>query len=664
MCGIVGLRHWNDRGDDYPRLMRRMLAPIRHRGPDEMGYYFDDRVALGAARLSIIDLIGGHQPMLDPSRRYCLVYNGEIYNYVELRKSLESKGHVFETRSDTEVLLRAWISWGSGALARLNGMFAFALYDRRLDTVTLARDRFGERPLYYRYLNGRLTFASELKSFLALDDFDFSMDEAALASILRVWVPLPRTTGFRDIQQVPPGCFVSFSAGPPLEQRYFDLSLNQRAEHAQLDAAAAETRAQLETSVRLRLRSDVEVATYLSGGIDSAVITALAVKNSSRQIRSFSLGFEEAEFDEEPAQRIMHEHLGTRHRRLVISNSDIAAAFPEAVRHAEVPVFRTAITPMYLLSRAVHEDGIKVVLSGEGADEVFLGYDIFKETRIRALAHGGAGDDEIRTLVDALYPHESHLHTGQTSPLFALFKQFTNQIDDPLFSHHLRFHNSSFAVRLMAGTPDDSLQALREWMSSEIPAWSSWSVMARAQWLEFRTLLAGYLLSSQGDRASMAHSVEVRCPFLDHNVVESASRLPENLLLHPSGEEKHVLRAAFTDLLPRSVVDRGKQPYRSPDVNAFREARPAYLESVLSEAELQSMGIFDPVFASRLANKVMNTTAPVSPRESQTFVFLLSTALVYGFFCRRGAFASESTDHLFVTTIDGRTLPQTDEFPC
>lgn len=632
-----------------------MLARIRHRGPDEMGYYFDDRIALGAARLSIIDLVGGQQPMLDPSGRFCLVYNGEIYNYVELRRTLESQGHVFESRSDTEVLLHAWIAWGPEALSRLNGMFAFAIYDRRLDTVTLARDRFGERPLYYRNLHGRLAFASELKAFLALDDFDFSMDEAALASIYRAWVPLPHATGFHDIEQVPPGSFVTFSAGrPPLHQRYFDLELNQRSDQIEISAAAEETRARLESSVRLRLRSDVEVATYLSGGIDSAVITALAVKNSSRQIRTFSLGFDEPEFDEGPAQHILQDHLGTKHRRIVISNSDIAAAFPAAVRHAEVPVFRTALAPMYLLSQAVHEEGIKVVLSGEGADEVFLGYDIFKEAKLRAFAKGDAGHDETMRLVAALYPRESHLHAGGASPLSALFAQFADRIEDPLFSHHLRFHNSDFTTRLLPHSPNDSLQELRDWMSSEIPSGTNWPVMARAQWLEFRTLLAGYLLSSQGDRASMAHSVEVRCPFLDVNVVESASTLPLNLLIDPSGEEKHILREAFADLLPGSIVRRGKQPYRSPDAKVFQDTRPDYVETILSEAELQSMGIFDARFASKLANKVMNAGGPVSPRESQTFVFLLSTALVYRFFCKRDAFVVEPIDHLFRTAIDGR----------
>jgi asparagine synthase (glutamine-hydrolysing) len=338
----------------------------------------------------------------------------------------------------------------------------------------------------------------------------------------------------------------------------------------------------------------------------------------------------------------------------VISNSDIAAAFPDAVRHAEVPVFRTALAPMYLLSRAVHEEGIKVVLSGEGADEVFLGYDIFKEAQLRATVSGGTSPEETMRLVAALYPHESHLHAGQASPLSALFAQFADRIDDPLFSHHLRFHNSSFTTRLLPHPPDDSLEKLREWMSAEIPSGASWPVMARAQWLEFRTLLAGYLLSSQGDRASMAHSVEVRCPFLDSHVVESASRLPLNLLLHPSGEEKHVLRAAFADLLPGSIVSRGKQAYRSPDAKVFQDTRPDYVESILSEAEIQSMGIFDPRFASRLANKVMNAAGPVSPRESQTFVFLLSTALVYRFFCRREASVDEPIDHLFRTIIDGR----------
>jgi asparagine synthase (glutamine-hydrolysing) len=630
MCGIVGLWHWNDGGGEYPRAIERMLAQVRHRGPDETGCYSDDRVALGTARLSIIDAGGGHQPMLDPERRYCLAYNGEIYNYVELRALLESHGHRFESRSDTEVLLHAWLQWGADALPRLNGMFAFALYDRVQDTLVLARDRFGERPLFYRWSNGRLAFASELKAFLALDDFEFAFDEPALASIFRTWTPLPDATGFRDIRQVPPGSYVTFTPEPHV-RRYYELPLDRRYEQTDFETAADETRGRLEASVRLRLRSDVEVGTYLSGGIDSAVVTALAVQCSNHPVRTFSVGFEEREFDEAPAQRIMAERLGTRHHRLLVSNTDIAAAFPAALRHAEVPVFRTAFVPMYLLSREVYAQGIKVVLTGEGADEVFLGYDIFKETKIRSSA---ANDVDIRRMIAALYPYESHLH-GDASPLFALFKQFSGGAGDPFFSHHLRFHNSSFATRLLRHQGDDSLRRLGDWMHAE--GADAWPPMARAQWLEFRTLLAGYLLSSQGDRAGMAHSVESRCPFLDPEVVDWASRLPEDFLLSPSGEEKRVLRAAFADLLPPEIATRPKLPYRAPDMQPFREARPDYLESVLSEHELEAAGIFDVRFASKLVKKVLSSDAPASPRESQAFLFLLSTALLDRLFCKREA---------------------------
>jgi asparagine synthase (glutamine-hydrolysing) len=656
MCGIVGLWHWTDRNDDVPATIRGMLAQIRHRGPDEMGLYARDGVGLGTARLSIIDIPGGHQPMLDPARRFCLVYNGEIYNYIELRRTLEAEGYVFETRSDTEVLLRAWMAWGSGSLARFNGMFAFALYDRALDSLVLARDRFGKRPLYYRSASGRLTFASELKSFLAVPGFDFTMDPESLASIYRIWVPLPAATGFRDIQQVPPGCLLTVSAQkPPIIERYYDLPLAQRSSQCDFAAAAEDARARLDASVSLRLRSDVEVGTYLSGGIDSAIVTALAVRHASRTVRTFSVGFEDLAFDESPAQDVMSDHLGTRNERLVISSSDIATAFPDAVRHAETPVFRTALTPMYLLSRKVQEAGIKVVLTGEGADEVFLGYDIFKETALRVRLNAGYDDAEARRLIDTLYFYESHLHAGQTSALFALFRQFGDQHDDPLFSHQLRFHNSSFSTRLLRDSFSDPLRSLRHWMDEEIPSWRDWTPLARAQWLEFRTLLAGYLLSSQGDRASMAHSVETRCPFLDPDIVAWAGKLPADFLFHPSGEEKHILRAAFRDLLPPSIADRPKQPYRSPDLTAFRDARPDYLESVLSDAELRSIGFLDTNFASKLIRKVLGDQGPASPREGQTFVLLLSTVLLYRFFCRREALVSDRIDDLLTTTLDERT---------
>ena len=655
MCGIVGFFHTSSTTDfdpaSAPRVLEEMLALIYHRGPDEAGYYFDERVGFGTVRLSIIDLSTGQQPIPDETGRWWIAYNGELYNYKELRAELAALGHRFHSTSDTEVLLHAYMQWGSDALPRCNGAYAFAIYDRDEGSLVLARDRYGKRPLFYTEVGGTLVFASEMKSFLAFPGARFELDEAQLASIFTVWTPLPDQSGFVGIKQIPNGC--SLKIRGPHRTLVPYTTLDWKAED-RFEGSAGEaierTREILSDAVRLRLRSDVEVATYLSGGLDSAITTQLALANGLSQVHSFSITFEDKEFDESAEQIELSRYLGTKHTALPIRHGDIARNFPEAIWHGEVPVFRTAFVPMFLLSRLVNEQGIKVVLTGEGSDESFLGYDIFKEAILRRDWNAERDVEKLRHL----YPYLPHFNDGNIKALASVFAQFTQEKTPGMFSHEMRFHNSLFGLRLLKQTRD-GLADLKAYLAENDAVFGRLGLVERAQWLEWKTLLPGYLLSTQGDRMSMAHSVEGRCPFLDYRVVEWAARLPQELKLGPNMDEKWILKQAFPDTLPKSVLQKPKQPYRAPDLSAFLGSRDAdYTEMLFSERELAKMPFLNGVFCQQFLKKVRNAPpGGSSQRENQAFILLLSVALLHRYFVEREYPRHEVRLNL-VRTIDGR----------
>jgi len=634
MCGIAGFFHPALDREAFPATLRAMLGAIAHRGPDGTGTFVDDRCGLGTTRLSIIDLETGTQPLADESGRWWLAYNGEIYNYPELRAELEARGCRFRTHSDTEVLLQAWIAWGPECLPRLNGGFAFALYDRRQDELVLARDRCGKRPLFLAPHAGGLLFASEMKAFLPFPGFAFEHDPQQLASIVATWTPLPEQTGFRGIRSLPMGHWLRATASGTTQHRYHTLAFEATVPVHSEAEALERVRERLRRSVELRLRSDVEVGVNISGGIDSSVVAVLAQDASHHPLSTFSVEFEDAQYDESPQQREMAALLGSRHHPLKIRHRDIVDHFPAAAWHAEIPAFRSAFVPMYLLARRTREAGIKVVLSGEGADEAFLGYDLFKETVLRQQWQQ-LDPAQRRAQLARLYPHLDHYGPEDLAALTSLYQQFGAERMPGLFSHELRFQNGRFSARLIraGGDPFADIAAL---VAAE-PGYAAMSAVQKAQWLEFRTLLAGYLLSTQGERMSLAHGVENRCPFLDPDVLELAASV--NLRFDDGFEEKRLLRNAFRDRLPASVVDQRKFPYRAPDSAAFADCRPDYLELLLSDAELAKIPFLDARFAKALTAKIMKTApAEISTKENQAFIFLLCMVLQHRYFVQRSDF--------------------------
>jgi asparagine synthase (glutamine-hydrolysing) len=637
MCGIAGgLRLTDGAAPPSREELQRMAGALRHRGPDAFGVYRDHQVGLAHARLSIIDPRGGRQPLLDESGRWVVAFNGEIFNHVELREELAAQGRRFRTRSDTEVVVQAFAAWGDDAFARFNGQWALALWDSRDRALTLARDRFGILPLHLTEHRGRLLFASEVKAlFAGQPDLPRALDPAGLDQTFTFWSIVPPQGVFRGVSELPPGHVRRYAAGQVTEHAYhrprYDESFT-----GSLDDAADAVRAALESATRLRmLRADVPVGCYLSGGLDSAVVATLALAAvGQRRFATFSLRFEDAEYDETPFQRAMAARLGSAHHEVMVSRRDIAAVFPEVIRHTERPLLRTAPAPLFLLSRLVREAGTKVVLTGEGADENFAGYDLFREGKVRRFWARQPGSALRPLLLDRLYPYLARSPVGQRAMARQFFGRDLDRALQPGFAHATRWQTTAALRRLWAPglaaelRDRDPVAALLQTLP---PDFGRWSPLAQDQHLEIRTLLQGYLLSSQGDRMLMAHSVEGRFPFLDPQVVALADSLPADYKLRVL-DEKHVLKRAVRALIPPVILARKKQPYRAPDALSFLGPdAPDWIGEVTSPAALRDAGVFDPVAVSRLLLKCRARAGgePFSNTDNMAVVGVLSTQLLH-----------------------------------
>jgi asparagine synthase (glutamine-hydrolysing) len=636
MCGIAGYFALTPRPLAPRGVLERMVEAVRHRGPDDAGIYLDRRAGLGHRRLSIIDLAGGKQPLSTADEKLWVTFNGEIFNYVELTAELIARGHQFRTRSDTETILHAYAEYGPGCVESFNGDFAYAIWDRSRERFVMARDRMGVRPLYYTVHDGVLVFASEVKSLFLYPGLRAELDPLGLDQCFTFWSPLAPRTAFKGVHELPPGYQLIAEHGSVKVQPYWQLRFPSRDERASAseDETGEKVEALLADATRIRMRADVPVGAYLSGGFDSSVTTALA-KRHNEGLRTFSLEFESPELDESAYQRTLVEALGTDHSSLRCKTGDIAASFEQVIRHTERPVLRAAPAALYLLSRQVRDHGFKVVLTGEGADEVFGGYDIFKEAAVRRFWARQPNSKWRPLLLRRLYPYLGGLQSQPSKYLEAFFRQGLGASDDPLFSHLPRF---ALTRRISQFYSDDlrreinGYDPLEDLRSTLPPEFDSWHPLSRAQYLETGCLLPGYILSSQGDRVAMAHAVEGRFPFLDHRVVELGAALPPAMKLKGL-REKYVLRRALGRHLPRSIVERPKQPYRAPDSESFLHAgAPEYVEALLAPTAIARAGYFEPRAVRRLVEKCRNPLGPVSAGDNMAFIGILSTQLLHSSF--------------------------------
>ncbi|RWB08335.1 MAG: asparagine synthase (glutamine-hydrolyzing) [Mesorhizobium sp.] len=643
MCGIAGIVALNAAAEPPSRAaLLRMAAALSHRGPDESGLYRDRRAGLAHTRLSVIDLSTGQQPLADTGNTTWIVFNGEIFNYVELRDQLIALGHRFRTRSDTEVVVHAYRAWGVGAFERLNGQWALAIWDSLTGRLVLSRDRFGICPLHLCEHAGRLHFASEVKAIFAADPaIPRAFDPAGVDQTFTLWTVVPPQGVFQGIQELTPGHVRIYDNGSVREHAFWKPCYPESEDLAHgtfrgsLEDAVDEVRGALQAATALRMvKADVPVGCYLSGGLDSSLVAMLGRRFAGAPLQTFSLRFADAEYDETRYQRLVAGASGGEHHEVMVSRGDIADIFPDVIRHAERPILRTAPAPLFLLSRLVREHGIKVVLTGEGADEMFAGYDLFREGKVRRFWGRQPASARRARLLERLYPYLSRSPVKQQAMARQFFGHGLHAYGAPGFAHDTRWRTTSAIKRLFSAdmhaeaARHDAVADLLCRLPEEFPRWGP---LAQDQYLEIRTLMSGYLLSSQGDRMLMAHSVEGRFPFLDDRLVALANSLPADYKLRIL-DEKHVLKRVAKSIIPAEVVARKKQPYRAPNALCFMgDSAPAYVREALSETALRAANVFDPNSVARLLDKCAAKTGDgdLSNSDNMALVGVLSTQLLH-----------------------------------
>jgi asparagine synthase (glutamine-hydrolysing) len=630
MCGIAGIVDYTCKNNSK-QIVEDMLSTISYRGPDEYGIYHSPSTTLGNVRLSIIDISGGQQPLSDTSGRFWIVFNGEIFNYVELREDLESKGVRFSTHSDTEVLIQLYSLYGKKCLSMLNGQFAFAIWDKLKKELFMARDRVGIRPLYYNLSNGTFSFASEIKALFKQKNLTAELYPIGLSQIYTYWSAITPNTAFKGILELSPGHCLVFNNNDLKIEKYWELNFGNCNHNLSLLDASDRFHELFTDSVRIRLRADVQVAAYLSGGIDSSATVSYIKDIEPGILNTFSIGFEEGDFDETSYQVEATNYFKTTHKSITCTSDEIAQTFPLVVWHSETPLIRTAPAPMYLLSKLVRENNIKVVITGEGADEMLAGYNIFKEGKIRKF-WASQPDSTVRPLLlKKLYPYLPQMKNANPTTLKLFFGFRLEDIGNPFYSHLLRWNNSNHIKKHLTDNLKNEISnySVFDELEKSLPAgFNNWGDLEKAQWLETTIFMSGYLLSSQGDRMGMANSVEGRYPFLDYRLIEFCTSLPANLKLNGLNE-KFLLKKLMQNKIPDRIVKRSKQAYRAPIKSVFlSKDSPEYVREMLSPDYTTKAGIFNTDSVSSLLSRIEKTGISTEV-DNMALTTIISTHLLY-----------------------------------
>ncbi len=597
MCGIAGVVARDPRRSLDPAVIGRMVAKLHHRGPDDTGVVTLPGVSLGLKRLSIIDVAGGRQPISNEDETITFVGNGEIYNFRRLREELVGKGHRFKTGSDMEVVVHGYEAWGDRVVERLSGQFAFALWDSRRARLLAARDRAGEKPLYYHEGPEDIVFASEIKSLLSRADVPRKLDVEALDLFLTYEFILAPRTIFEGVKKLPPAHAMSVEGGKVATWAYWrapDAVTEGRSE----ESWAKELRETLTSAVRSQMMSDVPLGAFLSGGIDSSTVVALMAEASSRPVKTFNIAFREGSYDESSYAREISMLFGTEHREEVLT-PDVVSLFDRLVVHLDEPFADVSLFPTYLVSEVASRE-VKVVLSGDGGDELFAGYDWYAADRLARTLSPFPGMSALRILERA---SEWFPESPKKKGLVNKVKRFLAGACAPEELQHYRWLS-----HLTAG---EKTELYSEGLRSSLAGFSAAApvvsildekrndLLNRQLHADFKLFLADDILVKV-DRMSMATSLEARAPFLDKNVVELAFRMPGSMKLR-GYRRKHVLKLAMADKLPSHILNRRKEGFSIPMKNWLRgELRPL-MESLLSRERVEARGLFEwPAVERRL----------------------------------------------------------------
>src|SRR5229473_1666050 len=593
MCGIAGFIGIQRSRDHSERLIDSMCKVIRHRGPDDQGVWVGDGAALGMRRLSIIDLAGGHQPIFNEDQSILIVFNGEIYNYRELGKELQERGHRFTTNSDTEVIVHAYEEYGDDCVKHLRGMFTFAIWDRKHQRLLAARDRFGKKPLNYYWDGQRLIFGSEIKSILEAGIPRAVNDIALDEYLVYHCVPAPNTL-FKGVMKLPAAHILVYENGQISTKRYWELPFTSTCQDDE-ETAIERTRALLKDAVEVRLMSEVPLGAFLSGGIDSSIVVGLMSSMMSQPVKTFSIGFEEDDFSELPYARQVAKHFGTDHHEFFV-RPELISVLPQLVWAYDEPFSDASMLPTYYVSKLAREH-VTVVLTGDGGDEIFGGYTPYRRewliSRIppmlrsllgfgsRFMPDGMRGKNRLGSLLRDL-----PTRTVRSQMLFA--PDSRSSMYSPGYFAQVRDHNPY------------------ERLISEFRAVSDLDVTAQLQYVDVRAYLANDILVKV-DKASMFNSLETRAPMLDQYLVEYVASLPSTIRMR-NGVLKYLLKRVAADLLPAEILTRGKQGFGVPIKHWFRGDLNGYAYELLLSPRAQQRGIFNPAFVRNLLQAHARTT--------------------------------------------------------
>jgi asparagine synthase (glutamine-hydrolysing) len=590
MCGICGKLEFHPEAKIAPNLLEKMADAIVHRGPDDEGYYLNGQIGLGFRRLSIIDLSGGHQPLSNENDSMWIVFNGEIYNYQELRAELVSKGHVFRTKSDTEVIVHLFEEYGRECVQKLRGMFAFAIWDSLQKSLFLARDRVGIKPLYYYLGENFLSFASEMKAMLVDPAVRREIDPAMIDRFLTYYYVPGSQTLLRNFFKLDPGHWLVVQDGKIQIKSYWDIDFQRVDDHESAEALEQRVVNLLDESVQLHMISDVPVGILLSGGVDSTAMLSLASRKLHRPISSFTIGFSyPGVVDERPFARLAAERFGSEHYEISITAREFASFLPEYVRYMEEPVCEPASVALYSVSKLARQY-VKVLISGEGGDEAFGGYDNYRnmfwlETMKAALgplrSAVGQGVELIGRLSDSrvlkkygplMDANLDENYLSRTSSPFEYFNKRPSTFYSAEMSQHVNKTRSAEVTR--------SLLSRR---SGDGP-------LEKMLYVDTKTWLPDDLLI-KADRMTMANSIELRVPFLDHKILEFAARLPRNQKVRGWGM-KYLLKKALAKYVPREILDRRKVGFPNPSARWLRHELKDVVTDTLLDSKSISRGYF------------------------------------------------------------------------
>ncbi|RKY58654.1 MAG: asparagine synthase (glutamine-hydrolyzing) [Candidatus Neomarinimicrobiota bacterium] len=618
MCGICGIFYRDIEKSVENSVLRKMADTIIHRGPDEEGYYIQDNVGLAIRRLKIIDLDTGSQPITDVNNRYTIVLNGEIYNYQELRKELVNVGYTFKTKSDTEVILYAYIHWGKTCLLKFNGMFAIAIFDRKNRSLFLARDRMGIKPLFYTQTKDFFLFGSEIKCILQHPGIERNIDRKGLYShFMMNYIP-GNYTLFQNINSIPPGYYCQVTTTSLSMVQYWkiiptcDRTIN-------FISAKQQFMELFQDSVRLRLRSDVPLGVFLSGGVDSSSITAVASRLNSTPIHSFSVGFEEKSFDESRYSRLVSKHLGTEHHHMIVK-PDILDIIPKLINHLEEPTADSSAIPVYYLSEFTRQF-VTVALSGDGADELAGGYETYTADYLARM---------LRWIPRPII--NTFANMGKFIPIsfdkysfsMKLNRFFRGIQKDPFYTHFLwrAIWYPDEMPFLLPDEPYSIEQQLLNEYHSHFEKYQTADLLSKALYTDSTYYLPSDMLIKI-DRMSMANSLEVRVPFLDHRLVEFFFRIPSKFKLNHLKNKKYLIKQAMVSHLPQEILKRPKAGFNTPISLWFLNELKPLMSDLLSSTKTKSIPFVNWQYVQKAWNEHQKKIADNGYKLWSVLIFIL-----------------------------------------